>query len=67
MVSIDRTGELSGCTPDLQSPDCPASAVEVCVTSACLSDCMDFFLCTKDGWVDVAHCDLDGNLEIVPK
>ncbi len=66
-VTFDRSNEVSGCTPDLQSPDCPASAAEVCISSACLTDCLDFFLCTKDGWVDVAHCDLDGNLMIVPQ
>lgn len=66
LIVIDHTGEADGCTPDLQSPDCPASAAEVCASSACLTDCVDFFLCTQGGWIDVAHCDPDGNLMIVP-
>jgi hypothetical protein len=62
---IDKTGETTGCEPDLQSPDCPVAAAEVCAASVCLTDCTDFFLCTKDGWVDVAYCDEEGQL-IVP-
>lgn len=64
-VVIDKTGEVKGCKPDLQSPDCPAVAAETCPQAACLTDCSDFFLCTKDGWKDVAYCDPDGNLVIV--
>lgn len=64
-VVIDRTGEASGCEPDLQSPDCPASAAEVCAASACLTDCSDFYLCTADGWADVAYCDPDGELVLI--
>jgi hypothetical protein len=65
MVTIDKTGESTGCKPDLQSPDCPAAAVETCVESACLTECSDFFLCTKDGWADVAHCSENGELTLV--
>jgi hypothetical protein len=63
-VMIDKTGEATGCKPDLQSPDCPLVAAETCLASACLTDCGDFFLCTKDGWIDVAYCDIDGKLVI---
>lgn len=61
-IAIDHTGETTGCTPDLQSPDCPAVAAETCAASACLTDCSDFFLCTQDGWIAVAHCDEQGQI-----
>jgi hypothetical protein len=63
--SFDKTGETTGCEPDLQSPDCPASAAEICAASACLTECIDFYLCMKDGWVDVAYCDEEGHLIIL--
>jgi hypothetical protein len=59
-TGIDTTGATTGCTPDLQSPDCPAEAAEPCAETACLTGCLDFFLCTKDGWTAVAHCSDDG-------
>lgn len=65
-VMIDKTGETTGCEPDLQNPDCPAVAAEPCAETACLTDCSDFFLCTKDGWVDVAYCDFDGVFMLKP-
>ncbi|MEO7331344.1 MAG: hypothetical protein ABI193_22400 [Minicystis sp.] len=65
MVTLDHTGETLGCKPDLENPDCPAAAAETCAESACLTSCLDFFLCTKDGWIDVAHCDDQGQLTIV--
>lgn len=63
-VSIDTTGKKTGCTPDLQDPDCPVEAAESCVETACLTGCADFFLCTKDGWSQVAFCDDDGQLVV---
>jgi hypothetical protein len=63
-VVLDHTGETTGCTPDLQSPDCPAVAAETCVETACLTDCIDFFLCKPDGWTLVAYCNEEG--EVVP-
>lgn len=63
-VVIDHTEETSGCVPDLQNPDCPAVAAETCVVSACLTDCVDFYLCKKDGWALVAYCNEEG--EVVP-
>jgi hypothetical protein len=60
---IDRTGEADGCTPDLLDPDCPAAAAEVC--DPCGTGCADFFLCTADGWIDVAACDEDGVLTVL--
>jgi len=64
-VMFDHTGETTGCEPDLQNPDCPAVAAETCAETACLSDCLDFYLCLKDGWKDVAYCDPDGKFVIV--
>jgi hypothetical protein len=61
---IDRTGETDGCTPDLQEPDCPAAAAEVC--QPCLSGCFDFYLCKAEGWEAVAFCDEDGHVVIEP-
>ncbi len=65
MVTLDHSAETLGCKPDLENPDCPAAAAETCAESACLTSCLDFFLCTKDGWIDVAHCDEEGQLVIV--
>lgn len=64
-VEIDRTGEATGCAPDLQHPDCPVDAAETCAAAACLTGCTDFFLCTGDGWIDVAYCTEDGELVLV--
>lgn len=63
-MTIDRSGEAWGCEPDLQEPDCPASAAEGC--SPCLTGCVDFFLCTTPGWQVVAHCDEDGRVKLEP-
>ncbi len=57
---IDHTGEKTGCTPDLQNPDCPAVAAEQCYETVCLTDCIDFFLCTEAGWDLVAYCNEEG-------
>jgi hypothetical protein len=65
-IEIDRAGETTGCAPDLQHPDCPADAAETCAASACLTGCTDFFLCTGEGWIDVAYCTEDGELVLVP-
>jgi hypothetical protein len=65
-VSIDHTGEAAGCAPDLQHPDCPASAAETCEQTACLSGCFDFFLCTDEGWVEVAYCTEEGQIVLTP-
>jgi hypothetical protein len=60
---IAHDGEVPGCTPDLQNPDCPVTAAEsVCRESVCLTSCTDFFLCTKDGWSLAAYCDEEGEL-----
>ncbi|MCC6556225.1 MAG: hypothetical protein IT372_24970 [Polyangiaceae bacterium] len=63
-VSIDHAGEITGCAPDLQSPDCPAAAAETCASTACLTGCLDFFLCTAEGWTEVAYCADDGQLVV---
>jgi hypothetical protein len=55
-VHIDLTGETTDCMPDLENPDCPVEAALGCAESACLTGCSDFFLCTVNGWVDVAYC-----------
>ena len=61
-VIIDRSGEQSGCSPDLQTPDCHAFAAEAC--RPCNTGCEDFFLCLSDGWTAVAHCNQDGQIEL---
>lgn len=61
--AIDREGEAEGCVPDLQEPDCPVAAAEVC--PPCRTGCSDFFLCTADGWLDVAACREDGTLVLL--
>jgi hypothetical protein len=48
--------------PDLQNPDCPAVAAEQCFETVCLTDCIDFFLCTGEGWNLVAYCNEEGTL-----
>jgi len=65
LVAIDHEGEAEGCTPDLLDPDCPAVAAEVC--APCETGCADFFLCTDDGWIDVAACDDAGQLVIIAR
>ena len=69
-VGFDHTGESTGCVPDLQVPDCPASAADPCEETACLTDCLDFYLCREDasgkGWVPVGYCDDAGKLVITP-
>lgn len=57
---IDRTGETSGCQPDLLEPDCPADALDTC--SPCSLGCVDFYLCLAEGWVNVAHCTEEGDV-----
>lgn len=63
-VAIDATGEAPNCTPDLQLPDCPASAAEAC--EPCLTGCVDFFVCTSDGWDARAYCGEDGEVVVDP-
>ncbi|HVY48589.1 MAG TPA: hypothetical protein VHB21_22020 [Minicystis sp.] len=58
--SFDHKGEQEVCSPSLELPDCPAAAAEGCVEDACTTGCVDFFLCEKQGWVDVGYCDDDG-------
>ena len=65
-IEIDRSGETTGCMPDLQEPDCPASAAETCAASVCLTGCVDFFLCTAEGWSEVAYCTEDGQIVLLP-
>lgn len=66
-LSFDHTGEITGCIPGLQSPDCPAAVAEGCPEKACTTGCLDFFLCKADGWVSVAYCDEDGNFFEAPR
>lgn len=62
---IDHGGEAHDCTPDLLEPDCPAVAAEVC--APCETGCVDFFLCTSDGWIDVAACEEDGTFVVIAR
>ncbi|WP_437280725.1 hypothetical protein WME90_09245 [Sorangium sp. So ce375] len=66
MITLDRSGEAAGCTPALQQPDCPAEAAETCVDTACSTGCVDFFLCTAEGWRAVAYCDGQGRVTVAP-
>jgi hypothetical protein len=66
VVTIDHTGETTGCKPDLQNPDCPVEAAEQCANTVCQIDCIDFFLCTNEGWTVVAYCNEDGQLVTMP-
>lgn len=65
-VVLDHTGQMQGCRPDLQSPDCPLEAAETCVETACLVRCSDFFKCTARGWIAVAYCTEEGELVLSP-
>jgi hypothetical protein len=65
-ASFDHSGETVGCTPDLQHPDCPLAAAEVCPITACLTDCLDFYLCTDRGWALRALCTDEGDLVAAP-
>ncbi|MBK6515406.1 MAG: hypothetical protein IPG04_15110 [Polyangiaceae bacterium] len=58
---FDHTGQTFGCSPDLQPPDCPVEAAEVC-GDPCLTECVDFFLCLREGWQSVGYCDEGGQL-----
>ncbi|WP_437637959.1 hypothetical protein [Sorangium sp. So ce854] len=66
IVTLDRSGEASGCAPALQEPDCPAEAAETCAEAACRTGCIDFFLCTEEGWRAVAYCDEQGRVTAAP-
>jgi hypothetical protein len=62
---FDHSAEAEGCTPDLQEPDCPSQAAEVCGGGACLTGCIDFYICLEEGWELVGFCTEDGELEVV--
>ena len=67
-VTFDHSAEVGGCTPELQSPECPAVAAEGCAETVCLTECLDFFLCEKEGWAWVAYCDeLTGQLTLISR
>jgi hypothetical protein len=61
--TFDHANEAMGCTPDLESPDCPVEAAESC--EPCATGCVDFFMCKTSGWMDVAFCDDTGKLVLV--
>lgn len=63
-VTIDMSGKTTDCTPDLMDPDCPVEAAEGCAETACVTGCADFYLCTNEGWIDVAYCTDDGQLVV---
>lgn len=74
-VVFSHAGELIGCKPDLQAPDCPVSLADgACVESVCSeTDCAEFYLCIHDkdqvdhrSWSAVAACDEDGKLVVAP-
>lgn len=63
LPQFDHTRQTSGCEPDLQPPDCPVEAAEVC-GDPCLTECVDFYLCVPEGWESVGFCDELGALVI---
>lgn len=62
-VAIDVADEAEGCMPDLQPPDCPHEVLESC--RPCGAECIDFYACTRSGWLDVAYCTEAGNVVVV--
>jgi len=66
-IMLDHTGEIAGCKPDLQVPDCPAVAAEQCPKDACATGCTDFYICEKAGWKAVGYCDDKGNVVPQPR
>jgi hypothetical protein len=65
-IEFDHSMDTTGCAPDLQEPDCPAAVAEECPEKACTTGCLDFYLCTTDGWKSAAYCDEDGNFFLAP-
>jgi hypothetical protein len=74
-VVISHAGEMLGCKPDLQAPDCPVSLADgACMENVCaVTDCAEFYLCIYDkdqvdhrSWAAVAACDEDGTLVVAP-
>jgi len=72
-IALSHEGEMTGCKPDLQAPDCPVSLTEgACVETVCnVTDCLDFYLCIYDKvqvdhrvWSAVAGCDLDAGFRV---
>lgn len=66
-VDVDVSGQTNDCMVDLMFPDCPAVAAQGCAQSACLTGCMDFFVCRSTAWIDVAHCDEGGRLTVTQR
>jgi hypothetical protein len=61
-VVVTAKNEGQNCTPDLQAPDCPIEAAGQCLETACLSGCVDFFVCGSDQtWKVAAFCDDGGD------
>ena len=59
VVTAKNTGV--SCTPDLEAPDCPIEASGQCEETACLSGCIDFFVCGQNQvWLAAAYCDDNG-------
>jgi hypothetical protein len=74
-VALSHAGEMLGCKPDLQAPDCPVSLADgACAETVCsVTDCVEFYLCLYDkdqvdhrSWSSVAACDEDGKLVVAP-
>ncbi|NUP12137.1 MAG: hypothetical protein HOW73_39325 [Polyangiaceae bacterium] len=65
-VVFDHSDDAEGCTPDLQPPDCPGEAAEVC-GDPCLTECIDFYLCKATGWTLVGFCNDAGELVVDPE
>lgn len=60
-VMVIAKTQGAGCMPDLQQPDCPIEAAGACEETACLSGCIDFYVCAGNlSWSVVAYCDDNG-------
>lgn len=60
-VKVTVQPQGTSCTPDLQQPDCPIEAAGACEQTACLSGCIDFYVCgANHGWTVAAYCDDNG-------
>jgi hypothetical protein len=63
-VIVNTQGQTTGCI-GLENPDCPIEAAGACVETACLTGCIDFFVCEKGDWVAVAYCGDDGQFVVM--
>jgi hypothetical protein len=65
-VNVNTHGQTSDCG-GLENPDCPIEAAGSCEETACLTGCLDFFVCEQGSWIAVAYCDeVTGQFMVMP-